>query len=147
MVTFSSRLTKLRDERQINRIQLAAALGWPRLTIEKMEAGRVTPTKEQIRKMALYFGVTEAYLRGESDEPGSNSTSWLSGNLVEEEEPPVPQPVQRPQKIKQSALQEKEDSAVFNLLLKSDAFRTAVLEVLKSPEGQKLIEQAAARRK
>ena len=35
------------------------------------------------------------------------------------------------------------DGAVFNLLLKSDVFKAAVLEVLKSPEGQELIKKAA----
>ena len=139
----TSRMTKLRDEKGLSAFELNAKLGWPKGTFDKFESGRVTPSKEQVKKIAAFFGVTEAYLRGESDDAGS-STNWLSGNIMEEEPIHEFRPAPAPKKALsvQNAAKEKEDGAVFNLLLKSDAFRQSVLEVLRSPEGQKLIQEA-----
>lgn len=145
MVSAAQRIEALRTEKNISRIQLSAELGFPKTAIEKFETGRQTPTKEQFEKLARYFGVTSAYLKCESDDRQNIQQSWLSGN-VPDDEPVRPAPVQPQAKlVAQSGKQEKEDSAVFNLLLKSDAFKSAVLEVLKTPEGQELIRKAMKR--
>lgn len=141
MVSAAQRLEKLRTEKNVSRVQLASQLGFPKTSIEKFETGRLTPTKEQCEKLAKFFAVSTAYLRGESDDP-TDMQSWLSGNVPDEPRPaPTPAPA-RAKIVAQTANQEKEDSAFFNLLLKSDAFKTAVLEVLKTPEGQELIKKA-----
>lgn len=145
MVNAAQRLEKLRDEKNISRVQLAAALGLPRTTIEKFETGRLTPTKEQYEKLARYFGVSSAFLKGESDDP-DDIRSWLTAGVAEEKPAPVQKAAPVAAKlVAQSGGKEKEDNAVFNLLLKSDAFKSAVIEVLKSPEGQELIRKAMKR--
>ena len=97
--------------------------------------------------MAQYFGVSLAYLRGESDDPSGTDT-WLSGNVADE--PAVPRPV--PKAAPRPAAQVVQssggdgDGAVFSALLKSKSFqdmvRSTVLEVLRSPEGQQLLAKA-----
>ena len=143
MINAAQRLEALRTEKNISRTQLALQLGFAKTAIEKFETGRQTPTKEQYEKLAKFFGVSAAYLRGESDDTGSMG-SWLSGDVAKESDAVTAAPVQvRRKPDTQAAARDREDSAVFNLLLKSDVFKAAVLEVLKSPEGQELIKKAA----
>ena len=147
MVTIAQRIEALRMQKALSRPALAAALGLPRMSIEKFETGRQTPTQDQQVKLAQYFGVSLAYLRGESDDPSSTDT-WLSGNVADE--PAVPRPV--PKAAPRPAAQVVQssggdgDGAVFSALLKSKSFqdmvRSAVLEVLRSPEGQQLLAKA-----
>ena len=145
MVTMARRLEALRVERGLSRPALSAALGFPKTAMEKFETGRQTPTQEQQGKLAAYFGVSLAYLRGESDDPVQGD-SWLSGNVPDD----TPAPVSRPP-VRKSAKPEpvREDGAVFGALLKSPSFqammRTAVLDVLRSPEGQELLAKAIRR--
>ena len=65
MVTMAQRIAELRGERGLSAPALSAALGFPRTAIDKFESGRQTPTQDQQSRMATYFGVTLAYLRGE----------------------------------------------------------------------------------
>ncbi len=142
MVTLAQRIEALRTERGISRPALSAGLGFPRTAVEKFETGRQTPTKDQQRKLADYFGVSLAYLRGESDSP-EQTDSWLSGN-VPDDAPSVPTVKPAAKKERPAAVQE--DGAVFGALLKSPSFqaliRSAVLEALRSPEGQELLAKA-----
>ena len=143
MISAAQRLEALRTEKNISRTQLASQLGFPKTAIEKFETGRQTPTKEQYEKLARFFGVNAAYLKGESDDMDSMG-SWLSGDIPKDSDAPAPAPAApRKKPDTQAAARDREDSAVFNLLLKSDVFKAAVLEVLKSPEGQELIKKAA----
>ena len=147
MVTIAQRIEALRVEKGLSRPALAAALGLPRMSVEKFETGRQTPSQDQQAKLAQYFGVSLAYLRGESDDPSGTDT-WLSGNVADE--PAVPRPV--PKAAPRPAAQVVQssggdgDGAVFNALLKSKSFqdmvRSTVLEVLRSPEGQQLLAKA-----
>ena len=147
MVTIAQRIEALRMQKALSRPALAAALGLPRMSIEKFETGRQTPTQDQQVKLAQYFGVSLAYLRGESDDPSGTDT-WLSGNVADE--PAVPRPV--PKAAPRPAAQVVQssggdgDGAVFSALLKSKSFqdmvRSTVLEVLRSPEGQQLLAKA-----
>ena len=147
MVTIAQRIEALRMEKALSRPALAAALGLPRMSVEKFETGRQTPSQDQQAKLAQYFGVSLAYLRGESDDPSGTDT-WLSGNVADE--PAVPRPV--PKAAPRPAAQVVQssggdgDGAVFSALLKSKSFqdmvRSTVLEVLRSPEGQQLLAKA-----
>ena len=143
MVTIAQRIELLRTQRGLNRPALSATLGLPRMAIEKFETGRQTPTQEQQKKIAAYFGVSLEYLRGESDDP-TTMDSWLNGN-VPDDAPPSPPPVARP-RIVQSSGGNDDGGAVFSALLKSKSFQTmvhdTVLEVLRSPEGQELLAKA-----
>lgn len=149
MVTMAQRIEELRTKKAMSRPALAAALGLPRLSIEKFETGRQTPTQEQQQKLASAFGVSIAYLRGETDDPTSMD-NWLSGAVPAEDPVMLPKAVRRATAavVAQSGDSGKNDGgAVFSALLKSDSFkalmRETVLDVLKSPEGQALLAKAA----
>ena len=100
MVTIAQRIELLRTQRGLNRPALSATLGLPRMAIEKFETGRQTPTQDQQKKIAAYFGVSLEYLRGESDDP-TTMDSWLNGN-VPDDAPPSPPPVARPRIVQSS---------------------------------------------
>ena len=125
----------------------ALPLGLPRLSIEKFETGRQTPSQEQQQKLAGAFGVSLPYLRGETDDPTSMD-NWLSG-AVPQEDVVLPKAVRKATAavVAQSGDSSRSDGAVFSALLKSDSFkalvRETVLDVLKSPEGQALLAKAA----
>ena len=142
MVTMAQRIEELRTKKAMSRPALAAALGLPRLSIEKFETGRQTPTQEQQQKLA------SAFLRGETDDPTSMD-NWLSGAIPPEEPVVLPKAARKAAAavVAQSGGSGKSDGAVFSALLKSDSFkalvREAVLDVLKSPEGQALLSRAA----
>ena len=149
MVTMAQRIEELRTKKAMSRPALAAALGLPRLSIEKFETGRQTPTQEQQQKLASAFGVSIAYLRGETDDPTSMD-NWLSGAVPAEDPVVLPKAVRKATAavVAQSGDSGKNDGgAVFSALLKSDSFkalvRETVLDVLKSSEGQALLAMAA----
>ena len=146
MVTMAQRLGALRTGRGLSCPALSAALGFPRTAIVKFESGRQSPTQDQQRKLADYFGVTLPYLRGESDDPAEGD-SWLAGGVPEEE--PVRAPAAPPAQKKPRPAAVQEDGAVFGALLKSPSFqalvRSAALEALRSPEGQEILAKAIRR--
>lgn len=140
MVTLAQRLEELRTGRELSRPALAAALGFPRTAIEKFETGRQTPTQAQQEKLAAYFGVSVAYLRGEADQMGD----WMDG-AFQEMAAPAPSPAPR-RAAKAAAREAAEESSVFDAFLNSKKFqehlRAAVLDALATPEGQALLAKA-----
>ena len=143
MVTLAQRIEQLRGEAGLSRPALSAALGLPKGAVEKFETGRQTPTKEQQEKIANYFGVSVFYLRGESSDR-TRQEDWMSmAGAGPEPEPvrPAPAPPRKPK---------KEEPAQGGTLLEAllsgrqaqEQLRAAVLEVLKSPEGQALLAKA-----
>jgi transcriptional regulator with XRE-family HTH domain len=146
MVTIAQRIEALRTQKGLSRPALSAALGLPRMAVEKFESGRQTPTQDQQQKLAAYFGVSLAYLKGETDDP-TTMDSWLSGSFTEEPAlRPVPKTAVRPAAQVVQSSGSGGDGAVFSALLKSSSFqemvRATVLEVLRSPEGQDLLAKA-----
>ncbi|MDN0033800.1 helix-turn-helix domain-containing protein [Oscillibacter ruminantium] len=139
MITMAQRIQQLRAERGVSGPALSAALGLPRTAVEKFETGRQTPTQDQQQKLASFFGVSAFYLRGESDDR-TQMSDWMDGAFMDE---PAPAPAAvRP--AKKAAV--SEDGTMFDAFLNSkkfqDALRTTVLDVLRSPDGQALIEKA-----
>ena len=145
MVTIAQRIEALRVEKGLSRPALAAALGLPRMSIEKIETGRQTPSQDQQAKLAQYFGVSLSYLRGAADDP-AGTDSWLSGNVADEPATPRLIPKAAPRSAVVQSSGGDGDGAVFTALLKSKSFqdmvRSTVLEVLRSPEGQQLLAKA-----
>ena len=143
MTSISQRIEQLRNTKGLSRPALAAALGFPKVSIEKFETGRLTPNQEQQKAMAAYFGVSPEYLRGESNDP-TTLDDWLNGELPEEE--PVKTPAAPKKTIVASADSRNNDPAPLTAMLRSDAFkalvRETVIEVLRSKEGQQLIAKA-----
>ena len=146
MVTIAQRIEALRMEKGLSRPALAAAVRLPRMSIEKFETGRQTPSQEQQKMLAAFFGVSVSYLRGESDDP-IRMESWLSGNVPDE--PIAPDPAPRRAAVSAAPGKGKEDGAFFSALLKSPTFQAlikdAAAEYLRSPEGQALIARAIRR--
>ena len=77
MITLAQRITELRTQKGMSRPELSLALGLPKTAVEKFETGRQTPTQEQQKKMAAYFGVSLFYLRGESNDPTTQDLSLI----------------------------------------------------------------------
>ena len=145
MVTMAQRIEALRTEQNLSRPALAAALELPRTAIEKFETGRQTPTKEQQQKLADFFGVDLFYLRAESDDRTTQRT-WMDMAYAQED---VPAPAYVPKKVKSlphSSAPTAEGGTVFDAVLQSKGFQdmllAAVLDALRSPEGQALLTQA-----
>lgn len=140
MVTMAQRIEELRTQRGLSRPALAAALEFPRMAIEKFETGRQTPTQAQQEKLAAYFGVSAAYLRGEADQMGD----WMDG-AFQETAAPASAPAPR-RAAKAAAREAAEESSVFDAFLNSKKFqehlRAAVLDALATPEGQALLAKA-----
>lgn len=148
MVTMAQRIEALRTEQNLSRPALAAALGLPRTAIEKFETGRQTPSKDQQEKLANFFGVSVFYLRAESDDRTTQQT-WMDMAYAQEDSSI---PVYTPKKAKpapQPSAPTGEGGTVFDAVLQSknfqDMLRTAVLDALRSPEGQDLLTQAIRR--
>ena len=145
MVTLAQRMEQLRTERNLSRPALAAALGFPRMAVEKFETGRQTPTQEQQKKIADYFGVSLPYLRGENDDP-ARMDDWMDGAFLDVA-PAAPAPA--PRREVKAAKAAPGESAVFDAFITSKKFqevlRSAVLETLQSPQGQELLGKAIRR--
>ena len=147
MVTLAQRIEELRTKQGLTRPALSTALGLPRNAVEKFETGRQTPTKEQQKKLADYFGVCLAYLQGESDDLTRQDT-WmsqaLSGASAHDDEP---MPIRRPAapKPKPSMQNQGSQGGVLAALLSNKAFhdtiKAEILEVLRTTEGQQLLAQ------
>lgn len=141
MVTLAQRIEELRTARGMSRPGLAAALGFPKTAIEKFETGRQTPTQDQQNKLAAYFGVSIFYLRGETNDT-TQMSDWMDGAFLDEPSPaPAPK---RP--AKPAAPSGGEGGTMFDAFLASkkfqEALRAAVLDALRTPEGQELLSKA-----
>ena len=147
MVTMAQRITQLRTQRGLSCQALSAAMGLPRMAVEKFENGRQTPTREQQQALADYFQVSLFYLRGESSDP-TRQDSWMD-QAWEEEPAPAPAPASRPRAARPAPKGEGEQNTVFDSLLRTPAFqemvRATVLQVLRSPEGQEILERTLRR--
>lgn len=145
MVTMAQRIEQLRDEKGLSRPALAAALQLPKQAVEKFETGRLSPTKEQTQALADFFGVSVFYLKGESNDR-TRQDSWLDAayNVPQGEHIPIPAKAAKPREDKRSTLDNQGN--MFESFLRSKQFqetlRGAVLDVLRSPEGQDLIARA-----
>ena len=118
------------------------ALGMARNAVEKFETGRQTPTKEQQNKIASYFGVSLAYLRGESDDPTSMA-NWMTAALSEADDEPAP--VRKIPTAPKPQPASGQNGAILAALLSNKAFhdtiRAEILEILRTGEGQELLAQ------
>ena len=112
------------------------------MSIEKFESGRQTPTQEQQNKLASYFGVSLFYLRGETDDT-TQMSDWMDGAFLDE---PAPAPAPRRAVKPAASSSGGEGGTMFDAFLSSkkfqEALRTAVLDTLRTPEGQELLAKA-----
>ena len=143
MVTLAQRLEELRTKQGLTRPALAVALGLPRNAVEKFETGRQTPTKDQQNKIANYFGVSLAYLQGESDDPTSMA-NWMTTALSGAESDPEPvirraAPAPKPKTITDGSGQSGVQAALLSNKAFHDTLRAEILEVLRTQEGQALL--------
>ena len=59
---FSKRLKELMEGNNINQVELSAAMGLSRSTVNKWITQKALPRMEIIEKLALFFGVSKSYL-------------------------------------------------------------------------------------
>ena len=62
-------LLNLRLDRGVSRQKVCDAIGVSLSALTMWEKGERLPKPESYKKLAEYYGVTQAYLRGEDDEP------------------------------------------------------------------------------
>lgn len=140
MVTMAQRIEELRTAKALSRPALSAALGFPRTAIEKFETGRQTPTQAQQEQLAAYFGVSVFYLRGETNDT-TQMEDWMDGAF--QDTAPAPAPAPQPRRAAPPA---DGEGGMFDAFLRSKKFqeslRGAVLEALRTPEGQALLAKA-----
>ena len=147
MVTMAQRIEALRTEKGLSRPALAAALGFPKGSVDKFETGRQTPSREQQEKMAAYFGVAVFYLRGESNDR-TKMENWADMDPDRFEDSPAP--AAAPRRVIKPAAPAQQESAggasVFDTFLHSKSFqemvRATLLDVLRSPDGQRILSDA-----
>ena len=144
MVTMAQRIEELRMAKAMSRPALAAALGLPKTAVEKFETGR--QTQEQQEKLANYFGVSLFYLRGESSDK-TKMEDWMDGAFMDA--PPTPPAAPRRTPKSESAPAAGGEGSMLDSLISGKKFqeslRAAVLEVLRSPEGQEILAKAIRR--
>ena len=146
MVNMQQRIEALRTEKGLSRPALAAALGFPKGSVDKFETGRQTPTKEQQEKMASFFAVSLFYLRGESNDR-TKMEHWADMDPEDFVDTPIaPAAPRRTVPKPQAAADPAGGSSVFNTFLHSKSFqdmvRATLLDVLRSPEGQRILSDA-----
>jgi len=145
MVTMAQRIGELRAERGLSQPALSLALGFPKTAAEKFEAGRQTPSQEQQEKLASFFGVSLPYLHGETSDR-TRMSDWMDAGVPDAgEDEPVP--VRRAPKSAAKPLGDGEtvlDSLLGSRKMQED-LRAAVLDALRSPQGQELLSQAIHR--
>ena len=94
--------------------------------------------------MASYFGVSLFYLRGETNDT-TQMSDWMDGAFLDEPAP-VPAPRRAAVKPAVAASSGGEGGTMFDAFLTSkkfqEALRTAVLDTLRTPEGQELLTKA-----
>lgn len=138
-MTISQRIYELRSQKNLSKADLSAALHFAPKAIERFEAGRQTPSKEQQQSIANFFGVSLAYLRGETNDP-TRQDSWMDMTYEAEKEP-APRTI--PQKPALDTAAQTLDMPLMDAILKNPAaqseLKKIILETLQSPEGQKIL--------
>ena len=144
MITMAQRLEELRTQRGLSRPALAAALGLPRMSVEKFETGRQTPSQEQQAKMASYFRGVAVLSPGRDQRP--QGYGRLDGRRLFWREP-APAPVTPAPPALSPRLPLWSRGSMFDAFLNSKKFqeslRAAVLDVLRPPDGKELLGYAA----
>ena len=146
MVTMQQRIEALRTEKGLSRPALAAALGLPKGSVDKFETGRQTPTKDQQEKMASFFAVSLFYLRGESNDR-TKMEHWADMDPEDFVDTPIaPAAPRRAAPKPQTAAEPAGGNSMFDTFLHSKSFqemiRATLLDVLRSPEGQRILSDA-----
>lgn len=85
MSELSTRLKKLRIEKQLSREELANALQISYWAIAKYETGERNPDNATLARLADFFGVSVDYLLGRTDEPhAANSANADAVRQIDE---------------------------------------------------------------
>lgn len=74
MMLLKDRLSLLRTQKKMTQEDLANKIGIARTTYAMYEQGNRNPDYDTLQKLADVFGVTRAYLLGDTDIPNSNES-------------------------------------------------------------------------
>ena len=75
-------LLKLAAEKNMTQKALANALGVSAGNVTDWKTGRSAPSYGVIVRAAKYFCVSEAFIKGETEERGTSATKWLTENSI-----------------------------------------------------------------
>jgi len=67
MKIFAERLKELRKDKNVSILKLAKELGVSDTTVGRWEKGSIIPTIDNLKNIAIYFGVSADYLIGLED--------------------------------------------------------------------------------
>jgi len=81
-MSFSSRLKKLREERNVSQKQVAESTGVSDVMISMYEQGKKKPSISKLEDLATYFGVTTDYLLGNESSVNELETVFPEGVKV-----------------------------------------------------------------
>jgi len=81
-MSFSSRLKKLREERNVSQKQVAESTGVSDVMISMYEQGKKKPSISKLEDLATYFGVTTDYLLGNKSSVNELETVFPEGVKV-----------------------------------------------------------------
>ncbi len=129
MIGIHGRIGELRQQKGLSQAELAERLGWPKNAVGRFESGRQTPSKDQQEKLAACFGVSIAYLRGETNDP-TRQDSWMdmTYSAIEESQDPPPPRASKSKSDKEASL---DDSAFVTALLKSKAAQDIIRQIVR----------------
>lgn len=133
MIGIPGRIAELRDAKSLSAIALSQSLGFPRHAIERFESGRQTPNKEQQEKIATFFGVSVAYLRGETNDP-TRQDSWMDmayDSSTFTDPNPSPSAAREAKAAHKAETQAIDDSAFITALLRSQAAQQIIRDVVQ----------------
>lgn len=74
MATFAERVKELREARGWTQVELAKRLNFHSSAVSQWESGQRNPSRDTLQRLASLFGVSIAYLLGETDDPSPSPT-------------------------------------------------------------------------
>ena len=137
MISLSQRLRELRTQKGISAIALSAELNLPRAAIDRYEQGKQTPSKEHRQKLADYFGVSIAYLKGETNDI-TRQDSWMDIAHAADEQADVEEYVPKQKKPKKEPEGSMADALVLSPSVQ-ELLRKLVREELTGEQSRETI--------
>ena len=83
IVTFSKQLKRAMDERQINQVELAAAIGKGKSSVSQYISGKNIPKEDVQKKIAEFLGCTVEFLNSEIDESDQKEDNTKNVSIAE----------------------------------------------------------------
>ena len=83
IVTFSKQLKRAMNEKQINQVELAAAIGKGKSSVSQYISGKNIPKEDVQKKIAEFLGCTVEFLNSEVDESDQKEDNTKNVSIAE----------------------------------------------------------------